>query len=95
MRNTEMFWKVFRLVGSDNEGEALAAIKKVKAIITSNGVSWNQFCNGLEVVSVTPTMEEESDRMMHELLRNVAKARFPGASDELINETLKKVFGGT
>jgi hypothetical protein len=37
------YWKLFRLLGSDNEAEAASALRSLKSMLKSQGLSWNQF----------------------------------------------------
>lgn len=48
MERQERFWKLFRLLGSDNESEALAALRSIKALLSSSGTGWNQWSAQLE-----------------------------------------------
>lgn len=47
-------WKLFRMIGSDVEAEALAAIRMLKKELASENMNWNQFVDNIEKRLTTP-----------------------------------------
>lgn len=71
------FWKIFRLIGSENEGESRAAVRNVMRMLTADGKSWNWFCDGIETQTKSvakrrfPDVPDEViDKMMKEIFKN-------------------------
>lgn len=51
LNKLKRFEKFFRLLGSNHDGEALAALNLVKRTLEAEKISWNEFVNGLVKVN--------------------------------------------
>lgn len=87
----ERFLKFFRLIGSDNDGEILAAVRACRKMLVAHGVGWTQFVDGNVKVETETTGDDLNEWLMEEL-KNQAKNRHPQAEEDVIDEMLRKVF---
>ena len=50
MENRDRFWKLFRMLGSDNDAEALSALRSLQFALKAAGLNWTQWSQQLEDV---------------------------------------------
>lgn len=48
MDDEERWWKLFRLLGSDNDAEAMAALRMMRSALRKSGSSWTQYAQLVE-----------------------------------------------
>lgn len=73
MEEGDKWWKIFRMLGSDNEREAIAALRKLKHILEEKGKNWNWFSDRLKQSLLRSANQnkaaEKFFQMMEEILR--------------------------
>lgn len=76
MADASKWWKLFRMLGSDNDGEALAALKKLKETLEREKRSWSWFSDRVEHAMLATEIQRRTDQEFSEQFNNMMRELF-------------------